>query len=653
MAKSLVVVESPAKAKTINKYIGDGFKIVASQGHLIDLPKSTMGVDIEDDFKPKFIVIPARKKILTQLKKDMKGKKNLYLATDPDREGEAISFHIANAIGRGKNIYRVVFNEITKKVVEEAFKNPKGIDQNKVMAQQARRVLDRIVGYSLSPLLWKKVGRGLSAGRVQSVAVRLIVEREGQISIFIAQEYWELEAELCSKEGIKFIARLDRHKAKKIRLRTKSEADAVLSELKDARFIVSGIKTSQRKRTPQAPFTTSKLQQDSFNKLGFSASKTMHIAQQLYEGIELDEEGPTGLITYMRTDSVRISNEAEKEARRFIIENYGKEYYPDSPNIFKSKQNAQEAHEAIRPTSVLKTPDKLRKFLTPEQNKLYELIWNRFIASQMKTAVYLLTSIDIKTGDYLFRAAGTQEIFPGFNIVYRTEEKEKELLLPRLSINEELSLMRFIPGQHFTKPPARYTEASLVKALEEMGIGRPSTYAPIIQTIIERSYVNRLSGTLSPSELGVVVTRLLLEHFPKILDYEFTKKLEDELDDVELGKLDYAGLLGGFYEEFNDTLQVAISKMKSVKKEQIPTDKKCQLCGSVMVIKWGRRGKFLSCSRFPECKGAQSISSGVKCPNENCNGELIERRSKRGRMFFGCTNYPNCGYMSNKLPTNG
>lgn len=653
MAKSLVVVESPAKAKTINKYIGDGFKIVASQGHLIDLPKSNMGVDIEDNFKPRFIVIPARKKILTQLKKDMKGKENLYLATDPDREGEAISFHIANEIGKGKNIYRVVFNEITKKVVEEAFKNPKDIDQNKVMAQQARRVLDRIVGYSLSPLLWKKVGRGLSAGRVQSVAVRLIVEREDQINMFIAQEYWELEAELCNKEEIRFIARLDKHKGKKIKLNTKDEADAVLSELKSERFIVSDIKTSQRKRTPGAPFTTSKLQQDSFNKLGFSASKTMHIAQQLYEGIELDEEGPSGLITYMRTDSVRISNEAKEEAVRFIIKNYGKEYCPDSPNIFKSKQSAQEAHEAVRPTSVLRTPDRLRRFLTPEQGKLYELIWNRFIASQMKAAVYLLTSVDIKAGDYLFRAAGTQETFPGFNIVYRTEEEEKGLLLPRLSINEALSLIRFIPGQHFTKPPARYTEASLVKSLEEMGIGRPSTYAPIIQTIIERNYVNRLSGTLSPSELGVVVTRLLLEHFPKILDYEFTKKLEDELDDVELGKLDYTGLLRDFYDKFSGTLQGALSKMKSMKKEQIPTDKKCQLCGSAMVIKWGRRGKFLSCSKFPECKSAQSISSGVKCPNENCNGELIERRSKGGRMFFGCTNYPSCGYMSNKLPTNG
>ncbi len=650
MAKSIVIVESPAKANTINKYLGDGYKVVASQGHLVDLPKSSMGVDVEDKFKPNFIVIPSRKKILTQLKKEMKEGQNLYLATDPDREGEAISFHIAQKIGSGKNVYRVIFNEITKRAIEEAFKNPKEIDQNKVMAQQARRVLDRIVGYSLSPLLWKKVSMGLSAGRVQSIAVRLIVEREDEVKVFVPEEYWELQAELLTSKEENFVAKLEKHKGKKIKVKSQTEADKLLDILNKASYIVDSIKKTKRNRSPQPPFTTSKLQQDAFNKLGFSASRTMRIAQQLYEGIELDEEGPTGLITYMRTDSVRISVDAQKEAKEFILEKFGKDFYPETPNKYKAKKNAQEAHEAIRPTSILKEPVKLEKFLNEEQRKLYELIWNRFVASQMSKAVYNVTSVDIKADDYIFRASGTQEIFAGFNIVYESEKKENGSVLPELHENEELSLIKLNPSQHFTKPPARYTEASLVKALEEMGIGRPSTYAPTLHTIIVRHYIKRLGSSLAPTELGVIVTRLLLKHFPKILDYEFTKKLEDELDDIELGKLDYFSILDDFYGDFTTKLTEAQNRMREVKKEQIPTDKKCQLCGAVMVVKWGRRGKFLSCSKFPKCRGSESISTGVKCPKEDCEGELIERRTKRGRTFYGCTNYPKCDYIGNKLP---
>ncbi|MBM3254660.1 MAG: type I DNA topoisomerase, partial [Candidatus Omnitrophica bacterium] len=504
--------------------------------------------------------------------------------------------------------------------------------------------------YSLSPLLWKKVGLGLSAGRVQSVAVRLIVEREDEIKAFVPQEYWELEAELSNTKEKKFIAKLERYQDKKIKLKTKSEVDEILPILKKEKFIVADIKTTQRKRNAPPPFTTSKLQQDSFNRLGFSASKTMQIAQQLYEGIELDEEGPTGLITYMRTDSVRISDEACQEAKNFIVGNYGSPYYPEVPNIYKSKQGAQEAHEAIRPTSVLKTPNKIKRFLNEEQFRLYELIWKRFIASQMRESLYRITTVDIKAGDYLFRAVGTQEIFAGFNIVYKEEEKEKEISLPELSIGEILNLIRLIPSQHFTKPPARYTDASLVKTFEEMGIGRPSTYAPTIQTIVSRNYVNRVNQALTPTELGTVVTRLLLEHFPRILDYEFTRELEEELDEIEFGRLDYLGILNNFYAEFNDNVLKAQIKMKAIKKEQIPTDKKCSLCGSPMVIKWGRRGKFLSCSRFPKCKSAQPIPTGIKCPREDCGGELVERSSKRGKVFFGCTNYPKCDYIANRLP---
>ncbi|MFH0839014.1 MAG: type I DNA topoisomerase [Candidatus Omnitrophota bacterium] len=652
MADSLVIVESPAKAKTINKFIGDSYKIIASQGHLIDLPKSTIGVDIENDFKPQFVVIAGRRKILTLLKKEIKDKKNLYLATDPDREGEAIGYHIADKIGGGKNIFRVTFNEITKEAVQEAFSNPKSIDHNKVMAQHARRVLDRIVGYSLSPLLWKKVGMGLSAGRVQSVTVRLIVEKEEKIRAFTPQEYWELEAELSNKESKNFLARLEKYQGKKIQFKKKEEIDAVLCILEKENFVVADIKTTQRKKSPSSPFTTSKLQQDSFNKLGFSASKTMQIAQYLYEGIELNEEGPTGLISYMRTDSVHISKEAQDQAKKFILEHYGKEYYPETPNIYKSKQKSQEAHEAIRPTSVFRTSENIKQFLTPDQFKLYDLIWKRFVASQMTEALYRVTSVDIQAGDYIFRAVDTQEIFAGFNKVYTLEEEiEKGTLLPELSLHETLQLIRLIPSQHFTKPPARYNDASLVKALEEIGIGRPSTYAPTIQTIVTRNYVRRISGSLSPTELGIMVTKLLLEHFSKILDYEFTRKMEDELDEVELGKLSYIDVLKGFYSEFNDSFLKAVSEMKNMKKEQIPTDKKCPLCSAPMVIKWSRRGKFLSCSTFPACKGAESISTGIKCPRENCGGELFERRSKRGRVFFGCSNYPKCDFLANKLPT--
>jgi len=659
MAKNLVIVESPAKAKTINKILGKNFVVTSSMGHIIDLPKSKLGIDVENDFKPQYIVIADRKKNLAGLKKDAKGKDAIYLAADPDREGEAISWHIGNALADPKKkFYRVSFDEITKDAVTEAFKHPRDIDMSLVNAQQARRILDRLVGYTISPILWKKVARGLSAGRVQSVAVKLIVEREEQIKAFIADEYWDIAVDLKRKADTpkeKFTAKLATYKDKKIEIAAKEDADNIEATLKNTPFVVGDIKEGKKRKNPYPPFTTSKLQQEAFNKLRFSGARTMHIAQTLYEGMEIGKEEAVGLITYMRTDSVRISNDAQDAAKAYVLEKFGKKYYPDTPNVYKSKKRAQEAHESIRPTLPLREPDSIKDVISPDQLKLYTLIWNRFIASQMSQAIYSQTTVDIKAGDYIFKAGAMKVVFDGYTAVYEVEEPKEgdedkdKAKLPELSVDEPLDLLDLLPSQHFTKPPPRYSDASLVKVLEELGIGRPSTYSPIIQTITARDYVGRESGYFKPTELGTIVTGLLKEHFPKILDVEFTARMEDELDGIEEGEADWQVVLKAFYSPFIHSADLAKINMKDVKKEVGVTDEICKLCGKPMVIKWGRRGKFLSCSDFPTCKNAKSISSGVKCPTEGCGGELVARRSTRG-PFYGCTNYPKCTYVARKLP---
>ena len=660
MAKNLVIVESPAKAKTINKFLGPKYKVVASMGHIIDLPKSRLGVDVEDDFKPHYIVMKDRKKNLSALKKDAKSKTAIYLAADPDREGEAISWHLKNQLcpeGSDKKCFRVEFDEITKDAVLNAFKHPRDINMSLVNAQQARRILDRLVGYSISPILWKKVARGLSAGRVQSVALRLIVEREEEIKKFNPQEYWSLEAELKRKADQpkdKFIAKLYKHKGADVDIKHKHEADKALEALKKETFVVSDLHETKKKRNPYPPFTTSKLQQESFNKLRYSGARTMQIAQTLYEGVDLGGgEGQVGLITYMRTDSVKISKDAQAAAKDHIISTYGNKYYPDIPNIYKSRKSAQEAHEAIRPTLPLRSPESVKHVISHDQLKLYQLIWNRFIASQMTPAVYSQTTVDVKAGDYLFKASDTSVVFDGYTAVYEVEkEKEDEdetrTKLPELSIGLALDLLNLIPDQHFTKPPPRYSDASLVKALEELGIGRPSTYAPIIQTITSRDYVQRESGYFHPSELGTIVVQLLVKHFPKVLDVDFTAKMEDELDGIEEGQADWLMVLKSFYSPFIHSVEAAKLEMKDVKKELGATDQICELCGKPMVIKWGRRGKFLSCSDYPTCKNAKSITTGVKCPTGD-GGELVLRRSTRG-PFYGCTKFPKCTFTAKKLP---
>ncbi|MBU4343274.1 MAG: type I DNA topoisomerase [Candidatus Omnitrophica bacterium] len=657
MAKSLVIVESPAKANTINKMLGEDFVVRSSMGHIMDLPGSTMGIDVKNNFEAEYTVIPGKKKTIGDLKKEAKGKKGIYLATDPDREGEAISWHLYNLLGKKKSIRRVVFNEITKTAIQEAFKHPGDIDTNKVDAQQTRRILDRLVGYSISPLLWRKVGRGLSAGRVQSVAVRLIAERENEIRVFIPKEYWDIEAELNKDKGTeetKFTAKLDKIDGKKIEVGNKEQAEGIVSGLKNEDYIVTDVQKKEKKKYAQAPFTTSKLQQESFYKLRFSASKTMRVAQQLYEGLEIGKEGNVGLITYMRTDAVRVSKDSIEGAREHIINKYGKDYLPGAPNKFKAKKSAQEAHEAIRPSLPLMEPDSIKQYLAPDQLKLYTLIWNRFISSQMKPAIFSTVSVLIKAGKFIFKAQGSQKVFAGFSVMYEENgekaEKEKEKILPSLEVNERLILLDLKHSQHFTKPPARFSDASLVKTLEEYGIGRPSTYAPIIMTVVARNYVKRREGYFYPSELGMIVNDLLVKNFSDIMDYEFTAKMEEELDEIEEGKKERLEVLKNFYGPFEKDLSLAKVHMRKVKGEAVPTSEVCDKCGKPMVIKWGRLGRFLSCSDFPKCRFAKSIPTKVKCPEADCGGMLIEKLSKRGRHFYGCSNYPKCRFMTRKLP---
>jgi len=653
--KKLVIVESPTKARTISKILGDEFVVYSSMGHIIDLPRSKIGVDIEQDFNPTYVIIPGKKKILNQLKKESKTASVIYLATDQDREGEAISWHLREQLKNKKNdqkFLRVVFHEIIPAAIKEAFKKPEEVDQNKVNAQQARRVLDRIVGYFLSPLLWKKLAKGLSAGRVQSVALKLIVQRERQIQDFKSQEYWKIEADLRKKEKVSlvFTAELDKCDGKKINIENSTFTEQIIEELKIQEYIVGAVKKQEKKRNPYAPFITSTLQQDAFNKLKFTARKTMLIAQQLYEGVDLGKEGPIGLISYMRTDSVRIADTAIKQIRKFVADHYGQQYVPPKPKLYKSKRSAQQAHEAIRPTSIPRTPEQVREYLTQDQIKLYELIWRRTVASQMKSANYRASTIEIKAGKYLFVSRGSILLFDGFLKVYNIQTKEEEKRVPELAKDDLLDLVKLNFSQHFTRPPARYSEASLIKILEEKGIGRPSTYAPIIHTLVIRDYVRREKGYLMCVELGMKVSDILTEYFPNIINVAFTATMEEELDKVEEGTLDWVRVLKDFYIPFKKKLHFAQTNLK---KEVIETDQVCQMCGQPMVIKWSRRGKFLSCSTFPKCRYAKSISSGVKCPGEGCDGELISRCSKRGMRFYGCSNYPKCRYVSKFLPKSG
>ncbi len=666
-AKNLVVVESPTKAGTIHKLLGRDFQVEASYGHVRDLPKSTMGVDVQAGFVPQYIIPAKSKKMVNKLIKQADGKETIFLAADPDREGEAICWHLAEIFkNSGAKLKRVEYHELTKEAVAKAFEHPREINRHLVDAQQARRILDRIVGYELSPLLWKKVQRGLSAGRVQSVALRLIVEREREIRNFKAVEYWTLWASLSSlrpeqKEKV-FLARLDRIGKKKAEIHNETEMLNLKALLEKSEFKVCSIQKKERRRKPQAPYTTSKLQQEAYTRLGFSASKTMKIAQQLYEGIELGAEGSTGLITYMRTDSVNLAESARKECVRFIQERFGGDYLPKTPNFYRSKKGAQEAHEAIRATSAYRVPEDIKGYLTDDQFKLYELIWRKFVSSQMTPAVDLVTTIEIEAAqEHFFKTTGTRNLFPGFLAVFSdipkqdqkketAEEEPENQDFPELEEGEPLRFHELSGKQHFTKPPPRYNDASLVKVLEEEGIGRPSTYAPTIGTLVARYYVERNGGALKPTEIAETVIDLLVQHFPYILDIQFTARMEEDLDRIEEGQADWVKILQEFYGSFESHLNEAKEKMQSVKREAVATNEVCEKCGKPMVIKWGRFGKFMACSGFPECRNTKAISTGIKCPKENCEGQLVARRGKGGRRFYGCSKYPACDFIANKLP---
>jgi DNA topoisomerase-1 len=651
---NFIVVESPTKANTIQKFVGKDYIIKASNGHIIDLPKERLGVDIKKNFEPEYTIIPEKRKIVNELKKIAQNASCIYLSTDPDREGEAISWHLKNIFEKvnDKNkIFRVILHEITKKSVIEGLNNPTTINLNLVNAQQARRILDRLVGYKISPLLWKNVQQGLSAGRVQSVALRMIVEREEEIEKFVPEEYWEIVVKLKKfDKEIVFEAKLVKENEKKIRIATKEEAEKIISYCKEQEFIVQKFEKKEKKKYPSPPFTTSTMQQEASKKLGFSVSKTMLIAQQLYEGVNLPE-GPTGLITYMRTDSVRVSKEAQDETRNYIIKTFGNDYLPQEPVIYESKKGAQEAHEAIRPTSIHNTPEKVSQFLTEDQSKLYNLIWRRFISSQMNPALYLVTSVDISAGKYTFHISSSNLVFDGFLKVYETEEEELEKKpIPELIENEKLKVIDFIPSQHFTEPPPRYTEATLVKTLEEKGIGRPSTYAPTIGILLERGYIRKENKKLIPTEIGRVVNNLLITNFPDIFDYEFTANMEEKLDEIEEGKKNWQEILKEFYNSFECSLKNAQLNMKNVKKDLIKrTGQKCEKCGMEMIIRNGRFGKFLACSGFPKCNNTKSLDIiSIKCPLDG--GEIIKRKSKKGKVFYGCKNYPKCNFILYNKP---
>ena len=645
--KTLVIVESPAKAKTIERYLGKNYIVRASMGHLRDLPKSQFGIDVEDAFTPKYINVRGKGDLIRALKKEAKEADKIYLASDPDREGEAIAWHLSFILGVDpKENCRIVFHEITKPAIAEAIHHPRPINMEQVDAQQARRMLDRIVGYKLSPLLWRKVRKGLSAGRVQSVTVRLICDREKEIEAFHSEEYWTVKAKV-KKDKSSFIAELTHIRGEKASLHSEEETTKVTDDLAAQEFKIKEVKQSERRKKPAAPFTTSSLQQDAARKLGFTSGRTMMIAQQLYEGVVLGRQGATGLITYMRTDSTRLSNLAIEEARGYIGEEYGQDYVPAKPNIYAGGKKAQDAHEAIRPTSILRLPSEVEPYLNRDQQRLYTLIWQRFAACQMTAAVYDTVSAQIEAGDYQLRAHGSKIKFKGYTVVYagaESSKKEKDTILPELSAGDMLSLTALDPEQHFTEPPPRYNDASLVKALEDMEIGRPSTYAPIIETIQKRGYVERREKQFRPTELGFIVMDMLGEYFKDIVDAKFTANLEGELDEVADGSLNKNELLQKFYTPFDETLKKAEEIIGTVDLPEEITDIPCDKCGRMMVVKQGRFGKFLACPGFPECRNAKPLlrDTGVQCPK--CGGKIVERKSRRGRAFYGCDRYPDCDY---------
>jgi DNA topoisomerase I len=723
--RSLLIVESPSKAKTLSKYLGRDFMVKSSVGHIKDLPKSKLGIDVERGFKPEYVVINGKQKVVDEIKAAAAHAAKIYLAPDPDREGEAIAWHIAEELnGKRPELYRVLIHEITERAVREAITNPGRIDMDKVQAQQARRVLDRIVGYTVSPLLWEKVRRGLSAGRVQSVAVRLICEREQEIKAFVKEEFWSVTATVQGAKPPSFAAKLAKLNGEPIALSTQAQAEEAAALIRNATLTVTSVEQKEKRRNPLPPFTTSKLQQEAVRKLRFTAKKTMTIAQRLYEGIELGEEGPVGLITYMRTDSTRISDDALAEARRFIESEHGAAYLPERPNVYKNKKGAQDAHEAIRPTAVNRHPEQLRSVLERDAYLLYKLIWQRFVASQMTQAQYDVTRAEIsaraKQGNALLTATGTVMKFPGFTTLYtearedvspdaaakpgaataaeEADRTEETMTLPPLQQGDRLRLLGVEPKQHFTQPPPRYNEALLVKELEERGIGRPSTYATIISTIQERKYVDKIEGRFHPTELGQVVNELLTTHFPDIFSVRFTAKMEEELDEIEEGQLRWVQVMEDFYKPFQKRLSKAQVEMQDVKRREIPTEHQCEKCGKPMIIKWGRHGsflactgypecrntkefvkeadgtikiveraaetteercpqcghpmivkrgrfgRFLACSRYPECKTTQSLTTGVPCPEPQCDGKLVEKQSRRGKRFYACSRYPKCTF---------
>ena len=654
----LVIVESPAKAKTIGKYLGTDYVVKASMGHLRDLPRKTMGIDIEHDFQPEYVPIEGKDKIINELREAADESDFVYLATDPDREGEAISWHLKELLYLGdQRSKRVTFNEITKKAVQEGISHPRDIDADLVDAQQARRILDRLVGYELSPFLWKKVRRGLSAGRVQSVATRMVVDREKEIRAFVPEEYWSLDAHLKTADGGAFTAYFYGNADGKIELKTEEQTMAIVESVTGKPFSVSRIKKGKKKKSPAPPFTTSTLQQEASRKLNMVPKRTMSTAQQLYEGIELGEDGLTGLITYMRTDSLRLSAEATDAARDYILGRFGESYYPGKARVFKTKNSAQDAHEAIRPTNVHLTPDDIKGFLTSDQYKLYKLIWSRFVACQMSEAILDTVAADIESAGYLFRATGHRVAFPGYTAVYEessddVKEEEKKTTagkpLPTFAEGDTVTCEKLEPAQHFTQPPARYTEASLIKAMEEKGIGRPSTYAPTISTILDRDYVDKEGRSLKPTALGEGVTELLVDKFTSVADLRYTAKMEEELDEVEQGKIGYVEVLHRFYDDFSAALQKAETDMEGqrVQIRAEETEEICENCGSKMVIKFGRFGKFLACPNYPECKFTKPIveDTGVECPL--CGARVVKKKSKRGYGYLGCEKNPTCSFMT-------
>ncbi len=654
MAKALVIVESPAKAKTIEKFLGKShYTVKASVGHVRDLPKSTLGVDIENNFEPRYINIRGKGDVIKELKKEAKKSKRVYLATDPDREGEAISWHLAYILGIDEHDEcRIEFNEITKDAIKKAIKNPRSIDLKLVDAQQARRVLDRLLGYQISPILWAKVRKGLSAGRVQSVTTKLICEKEREINEFVPKEYWSLEIEGKTEDKESITFKFVSFNNEKIDLNSEEDVNRILENIKDEKLVVEKIESKTRRKSAPKPYTTSMLQQDAANKLSFTTKKTMMVAQELYEGVDIKGEGTVGLISYIRTDSKRISDEAREKSKSYILEELGEKYYKNHTDKKdgKEKKKVQDAHEAIRPTSVLRTPESIKASLSKDQFKLYNLIWRRFVASQMEDSEFDVLNVDCKIGDAVFRATGSVMKFDGYTKIYNFTEREDKIL-PPIKENDELEVSEFIPCQHFTQPPARYTEASLVKTLEELGIGRPSTYAPTITTILNRGYVEKQGTSLHPTELGMIVTDILDVNFQKFIDVDFTVQMESKLDEIEEGDIEWKRVVSEFYKPLEEAIKEANEKIEKINMDE-ETDEICELCGSNMVIKYGRFGKFMACKNYPECKNTKPLVNkvGVKCPK--CKeGEIILRKSKKGKAFYGCSNYPECDFISWYKPT--